>query len=133
MTTSRSGSRFFAWDAALPPAASPPMTTSRCATPGRLGHGGVPRRSGGAACLYGDQVAADIDLAAADRLLTTTRAVRLRLDLDRPVAEDTLLECIAIAQQAPTGGNSQGWSFVVVTDTAKRRRLAELYRDAVGD
>jgi nitroreductase len=78
-------------------------------------------------------MAADIDLAAADRLLTTTRAVRRRLDLDRPVARDVLLECIAIAQQAPTGGNSQGWSFVVVTDTAKRSRLAELYRDAVGD
>src|SRR3954468_22188328 len=74
-----------------------------------------------------------IDLTVTDELLTTTRAVRRRLDLDRPVPADLLLECIAIAQQAPTGGNSQGWGFVVVTDAAKRARLAELYREAVGD
>jgi nitroreductase len=78
-------------------------------------------------------VAPDIDLPAADRLLITTRAVRRRLDLDRPVERELLLECISIAQQAPTGGNSQGWGFVVVTDAAKRARLAELYREAVGD
>jgi nitroreductase len=78
-------------------------------------------------------VATDIDLAAADRLLTTTRAVRRRLDLDRPVERDVLLECISIAQQAPTGGNSQGWSFVVVADAGKRARIAELYREAMGD
>lgn len=69
-----------------------------------------------------------IDLAAADELLTTTRAVRRRLDLDRPVPRELLLECVAVAQQAPTGGNSQGWGFVIVTDAEKRRRLAELYR-----
>jgi nitroreductase len=77
--------------------------------------------------------ACDIDLATADRLLTTTRAVRRRLDLDRPVERDVLLECISIAQQAPTGGNSQRWSFVVVTDAGKRARIAELYREATGD
>jgi len=70
-----------------------------------------------------------IDLAAADELLTTTRAVRHRLDLDRPVPRELVLECIAVAQQAPTGGNSQGWGFVVVTEADKRRRLAELYRE----
>jgi nitroreductase len=69
-----------------------------------------------------------IDLAATDELLTTTRAVRKRLDLDRPVPRELVLECVAIAQQAPTGGNSQGWGFVVVTDADKRTRLAELYR-----
>jgi nitroreductase len=63
-----------------------------------------------------------------DELLTTTRAVRRRLDLDREVPRELILECIAIAQQAPTGGNSQGWGFVVVTDADKRARLAELYR-----
>jgi len=68
------------------------------------------------------------DLTLADELLTTTRAVRRRLDLDRPVPRELILDCIAIAQQAPTGGNSQGWGFVVVTDEDKRARLAELYR-----
>src|SRR3954468_9411258 len=74
-----------------------------------------------------------IDLTVTDELLTTTRAVRRRLDLDRPVERELLLECISIAQQAPTGVNSQGWGFLVVTDAAKRARLAELYREAVGD
>jgi nitroreductase len=76
--------------------------------------------------------AADIDLDAADRLLTTTRAVRRRLDLDRPVPRQVLLDCIAVAQQAPTGGNGQGWAFLVVTDQEKRARLAEIYREASG-
>lgn len=75
----------------------------------------------------------DVDLTAADHLLTTTRAVRRRLDLERPVEPQVLLDCIRIAQQAPTGGNSQGWSFVVVTDPEKRAGLARLYREATGD
>lgn len=69
-----------------------------------------------------------IDVKAADELLTTTRAVRRRLDLDRPVPRELVLECVGVAQQAPTGGNSQGWGFVIVTDEAKRAKLAELYR-----
>lgn len=64
----------------------------------------------------------------ADELLTTTRAVRKRLDLERPVPRELILECVEIAQQAPTGGNRQGWGFIVVTDEAKRAGLAELYR-----
>lgn len=63
-----------------------------------------------------------------DALLTTTRAVRKRLDFTRPVARSVLEECLTIAQQAPTGSNLQNWHFVVVTDAAKRRALAELYR-----
>jgi nitroreductase len=65
-----------------------------------------------------------------DTLLTTTRSVRRRLDLARPVPLALVRECVEIALQAPTGGNSQGAHFVVVTDAAKRERLAELYRRA---
>ena len=63
-----------------------------------------------------------------DELLTTTRAVRKRLDFDRPVERSLIEECLQIALQAPTGGNRQRWHFVVVTDAAKRRAIAELYR-----
>jgi nitroreductase len=63
-----------------------------------------------------------------DELLTTTRAVRRRLDLTRPVERGLIEECIGIAQQAPSGSNMQPWHFVVVTDPAKRAQLADLYR-----
>jgi nitroreductase len=69
-------------------------------------------------------------LAATDALLTTTRAVRRRLDLERPVPRQLLLDCVRIAQQAPTPSNTQTWHFVVVTDAEKRAQLASLYRDA---
>ena len=64
----------------------------------------------------------------ADELLTTTRSVRRRLDLARPVPAGLIRDCVAIALQAPTGGNSQGAHFVVVVDAAKRAALADLYR-----
>src|SRR5689334_15414278 len=63
-----------------------------------------------------------------DELLTTTRAVRKRLDFTRPVERAVLEECLAIAQQAPTGSNRQHWQFVVVTDPARRAALADCYR-----
>lgn len=69
-----------------------------------------------------------MDLTAADKLLTTTRSVRKRLDYSRPVPAELIQECIDIAIQAPTGSNLQGWSFVVVTDPAKKKALADLYR-----
>lgn len=72
--------------------------------------------------------APDIDLAAADHLLTTTRSVRRRLDLTREVEPEVIEECIRLAIHAPTGSNSQGWRWVVVTDAEKREALAELYR-----
>lgn len=64
----------------------------------------------------------------AEALLTTTRAVRRRLDLTRPVERAVIEECLDVARQAPTGGARERWSFVVVTDPAKRAALAELYR-----
>lgn len=66
----------------------------------------------------------------ADEVLTTTRAVRRRLDLTRPVDPALLRECLALALQAPTGGNDQGWHFVVVTDAATRAAIADIYRTA---
>ena len=65
-----------------------------------------------------------------DELLTTTRAVRKRLDLERSVELEVIRECLTMALQAPTGSNQQGWHFVVVTDAAKREALAELYAKA---
>jgi nitroreductase len=69
-----------------------------------------------------------MDLATVDHLLTTTRSVRKRLDFTKPVDLDVVAKCIDIAMQAPTGSNAQGWSFVVVTDPAKRKAIADLYR-----
>ncbi len=69
-----------------------------------------------------------MDLQTVDKLLTSTRAVRKRLDLDKPVPRDVIEECLRLAIQAPTGGNSQGWSFIVVTDAEKRAKLGELYK-----
>lgn len=68
-----------------------------------------------------------LDLST-DTLLTTTRSVRKRLDLSRPVEPEVIRECLELALQAPTGSNSQGWHFVVVTDPAQRQALAALYR-----
>jgi len=70
------------------------------------------------------------DLAMTDELLATTRAVRRRLDLDRAVPRDVITQCLELAVQAPTGGNSQSWRWMVVDDENKRKALAELYRDS---
>ncbi|UCG22681.1 MAG: nitroreductase family protein, partial [Chloroflexota bacterium] len=61
-------------------------------------------------------------------LLTTTRSVRKRLDLDRPVERAVIERCLEIAIQAPTGSNAQGWRFVVVADPHKRATIARLYK-----
>jgi len=65
-----------------------------------------------------------------DEALATTRAVRRRLDLERPVEPEVIAECIALAQQAPTGGNFENMAFVAVADAARRLALAEIYRRA---
>lgn len=63
-----------------------------------------------------------------DELLATTRSVRRRLDLTRPVERELIEECLRLAQQAPSGGNRQGAVFVIVSDPERRRALADLYR-----
>jgi nitroreductase len=71
-----------------------------------------------------------MDLATVDKLLTTTRTVRKRLDLTRAVEPEIIQECLEIAIQAPTGGNIPRYHFVVVTDAAKRADLAAMYKRA---
>ena len=68
------------------------------------------------------------DLAQTDALLSTTRAVRKRLDFDRPVLRAVIEECLELAVQAPTAGNSQSWRWLVIDDPDLRGRIAEIYR-----
>jgi len=63
-----------------------------------------------------------------DEVLSTTRAVRRRLDLERPVEREVLEECLRLAQQAPAASYRENWHFVVVTDAEKRAALGELWR-----
>ena len=70
-----------------------------------------------------------IDQVATDKLLTTTRSVRKRLDLTREVEPQVIQDCIDIAMQAPTGTNAQNWAFVVITDPAKKKFIADAYRN----
>jgi nitroreductase len=66
-----------------------------------------------------------------DELLTTTRSVRKRLDLTRPVPEQLIRECLEIALQAPSGSNRQNWHWIMLTDPHQRAALGDLYRRAV--
>lgn len=68
------------------------------------------------------------DLATVDRLLTTTKAVRKRLDLTRPVDRDVIVECIRLASYAPNASNSQEWHWVVVDDPELKAQVGEQYR-----
>ena len=69
------------------------------------------------------------DLAETDRLLTTTKQVRKRLDLTRPVPYDELLECIEIAGHAPMGGNLERNRWIVVDDPELKARIAERFAE----
>ena len=75
----------------------------------------------------------EFDLAQTDALLSTTRAVRKRLDFDRDVPDGVLLDCLDLAVQAPTGSNRQGWRWMVVRDADKKMALADIYRRVGGD
>jgi nitroreductase len=68
-----------------------------------------------------------MDITTVEKLLTSTRSVRKRLDLTREVPLDLIKTCLELAIQAPTGSNSQNWRFVLVTDPQKRKAIADLY------
>jgi nitroreductase len=70
------------------------------------------------------------DLSQTDRLLRTTRSVRKRLDFDRPVERDVVMDCLDIALQAPSGGNSQPWRWLVIDDRSVKSQLAAFYKKA---
>jgi len=68
-----------------------------------------------------------------DHVLTTTRAVRKRLDLERPVEPAVIAECIELAAQAPIGSNIHSWRFLVVTDPELRTAIGEYYRQGASE
>ncbi|MCJ0904320.1 nitroreductase family protein [Rhodococcus sp. ARC_M6] len=68
-----------------------------------------------------------------DELLTTTRTVRKRLDLTRPVTLDLIKECLEVALQAPSGSNRQGWQWVVVTDPDLRAQVGKIYKEVTDE
>lgn len=65
-----------------------------------------------------------------DELLTTTRSVRKRLDLDRPVPLELVRESLEVALQAPTGSNLQGWHWMVITDAGLRKQIGDYYAES---
>lgn len=73
-----------------------------------------------------------IDVTSVDEALMTTRAVRRRLDLERPVDQQILLDCIDVAEQAPSGGNQGSRRWIIVRDQDIKDRLAEIYMEAAG-
>src|SRR6516162_4032337 len=73
-----------------------------------------------------------MDLDTTDHLLSTTRAVRKRLDLTRPVPREVIVDCLRLAIQAPTGSNMQRWRWLVITDAGTRAAIADLYRNPPG-
>jgi len=71
----------------------------------------------------------DFDLDSIDRLLTTTKTVRRRLDFGRPVPRELVVECVRLGCYAPNASNAQEWRWVLVDDPAQRRRVADVYRE----
>ncbi|MEQ8485148.1 MAG: nitroreductase family protein [Pseudomonadales bacterium] len=74
-----------------------------------------------------------IDLDSVDTVLATARSVRRKLDFERPVERQVILDCIDIATQAPTGLGGESWRFLVVTDGARKQALADLYGAVLDD
>jgi nitroreductase len=75
-------------------------------------------------------VAGELDIEGTDQLLTTTRSVRRRLEVTRPVPQQVVMECLEIAMQAPASGAGRDLRWVVVTEASTRSALGDLYRQA---
>lgn len=71
---------------------------------------------------------ADLPLTDFETVLTTTRSVRRRLDYTRPIPRSTVMECLGLAIQAPTGGDAEDWRFVLIGDRTVRAQIAAIYR-----
>lgn len=78
--------------------------------------------------LAGSGASGLFDLRSVDRVLTTTKAVRRRLDLDRPVEREVIQECLQLAVHGPTANGRENWRWVVVEDSDLRRQIADYYR-----
>jgi nitroreductase len=74
-----------------------------------------------------------LDLESVDRVLSSARSVRRKLDFERPIAPEVLLDCIDIATQAPLGLGGESWRFVVVTEAHSKQRIADVYRDVMSN
>jgi len=74
-----------------------------------------------------------VDIAATDHLLSTTRSVRLKLDLERPVEDEVLADCLRLASQAPTPGGAETWRWIVVRDQGVKNGLGALFRQVGED
>jgi nitroreductase len=72
----------------------------------------------------------DLDIPTVDHLLTTTRAVRKRLDPTRPVPQATITECLRIAVQAPSAADSQSWRWLVLTSPEVKQAVGAIFRQA---
>jgi nitroreductase len=72
----------------------------------------------------------DLDIPTVDRLLTTTRAVRKRLDRTRPVPASTITECLRLAVQAPSAADSQSWRWLVLTSPEIKQAVGDIFRQA---
>jgi nitroreductase len=59
-----------------------------------------------------------------EHLLTATRSARKSLELDADVELDDIGACLRIGLQAANGSNEQSWSWLVVTDSALREKIA---------
>ncbi len=75
----------------------------------------------------------DLDSDAVDYVLSSTRSVRLRLDFEREVDPQIILDCIDIAEQAPTGGNRSSRRWIIITGKSQKEKIANLYLKAAGN